>query len=216
MATIRLVPSTYALSNTSLTVSNINNMYTNTDSTTYGTCSTTSSSTRYLYLRGFNFNSIPTGAEITSFTIKIKANQSGLNTSTNYRPYLVNSTTTITGTFSTIGTSITTQSCTGVSATWDTISGYGQNFGIRFTVRSSSNGSTGTLNVYGAEIEVNYTVPNYYNVTATSAVNEVTVSPGSQSIHEGNDATITINVDDISDYIVTDNDVDVTSSCVRH
>ena len=73
MATIRLVPSTYSLSNTSLTISNVDRMYTNTDSTTYGSCSTTSSSTRYLYLRGFNFNSIPDGAEITSFQIKIKA-----------------------------------------------------------------------------------------------------------------------------------------------
>ena len=218
MATIRLVPSTYSLSSTSLTVNNIDNMYTNTDSTTYGTCTTTSNSTRYIYLRGFNFGSIPAGAEITSFTIKIKANQSGLSTSTNYRPYLVNNTTTITGTFSTISTTVQTLTCTGVSATWSTIVGYGSNFGVRFTVRSSSNGSTGTLNVYGVEILVEYELPNYYNVTATSTVNEISVSPATQSIRETNSATITINANltDLSDYIVTDNDVDVTSSCVRH
>ena len=217
MATVRLVPSTYSLSSTSLTISDVNNMYTNTDSTTYGTCSTTSSSTRYLYLRGFNLNSLPAGAEVTSFQIKIKASQSGLTTSTNYRPYLVNSTTTLTGTFSAITSSTATVlTCTGVSASWDTLASYGNNFGIRLTVRSASNNTTGTLNVYGAEVLVEYEIPNYYSVTATSAVNEVTVSPGSQSIHEGNDATITINTEDLSDYVVTDNDVDVTSNCVRH
>ena len=74
MPTIRLVPSTYSLSNTSLTITDVDNMYTNTDSTTYGRVGTTSSSSRYLYLRGFNFGSLPTGAEVSSFTIKIKAN----------------------------------------------------------------------------------------------------------------------------------------------
>lgn len=215
MATIRLVPSTYSLSNTSLTINNVDRMYTNTDSTTYGTCSTTSSNTRYLYLRGFNFDDIPSGATINSFSIKIKANESGLSTNTNYRPYLVNNTSTLTGTFSVISTSVTTQTCSGVSASWATISGYGSDFGIRFTVRSSSNNSTGTLNVYGAEIEVNYTTVDY-TITATSAVSGVSLSPATQSVIEGDSAEITFEIDDISDYIVTDNDVDVTSSLVRH
>ena len=56
MATIRLVPSTYAVSSTNyLSVSNSSNMYTNTDSTNYATITNTNASTssRYLYLRGF-------------------------------------------------------------------------------------------------------------------------------------------------------------------
>ena len=75
MATIRLVPSTYAVSSTSyLSVSNASNMYDNTDSTTYATITNTNNSTssRYLYLRGFNFSSIPSNAIINSFTVKIK------------------------------------------------------------------------------------------------------------------------------------------------
>ena len=54
MATIRLVPSTYAVSSTSyLSVSDEDNMYTNVDSTTYATITNTyaSTSSRYLYLR---------------------------------------------------------------------------------------------------------------------------------------------------------------------
>ena len=215
MATIRLVPSTYSLSNSSLTISNVDRMYTNTDSTTYGTCSTTSTNTRYLYLRGFNFDDIPDGATINSFSIKIKANESGLSTNTNYRPYLVNNTTTLTGTFSAINTSVSTQTCTGVTADWATISNYGTNFGIRFTVRSSSNNSTGTLNVYGAEILVDYSVVQY-NVVATSAVQGITITPASSTVAEGANLTLQFDVDDIRDYIVTDNDVDVTGALVRY
>ena len=79
MATIRLIPSTYAISSASyLSVSDEDNMYTNVDSTTYATITNTyaSTSSRYLYLRGFNFDDIPDRAEVTSFTIKIKGYES--------------------------------------------------------------------------------------------------------------------------------------------
>ena len=61
MATIRLVPSTYYLSNSSyLSVSNAGNMYNNTDNESYATVtnSRTSTTSYYIYLRGFNFSSI--------------------------------------------------------------------------------------------------------------------------------------------------------------
>ena len=73
MATIRLIPSAYAVSSTSyLSVSNASNMYHNTDNTTYATITNTyaSTSSRYLYLRGFNFSDIPSNAIINSFTVK--------------------------------------------------------------------------------------------------------------------------------------------------
>lgn len=95
MATIRLIPSTYALSNSSyFSVSNADRAYANTDSTNYATFQTTSNSnsSRYIYLRGFNFDDIPSGAVISSFTIKIKGYESGANTSTSYAPRLANGT----------------------------------------------------------------------------------------------------------------------------
>lgn len=101
MATIRLIPSTYAVSSTSyLSVSNANNMYTNTDSTTYATITNTYSSTssRYLYLRGFNFDDIPSAAVINSFTVKIKGYESGLATSNSYAPRLANGTSALSNT----------------------------------------------------------------------------------------------------------------------
>ena len=222
MATLRLIPSTYAVSNSSyLSVSNASNMYNNTDNTSsYATVTNSRQSTTsyYLYIRGFNFNSIPAGAEITSFTIKLRGYESGLSTSTSYAPRLANGTSALANTTasSTLGTSSSVITIPTGALTWDQIANYGSNFTIMVYVRRSNSNTTGYAYIQGAEIEIEYDIPNYYSVTATSAVNEVTVSPGSQSIHEGYSATITIDTDDLSDYIITDNDIDVTSNCVRH
>lgn len=104
MATIRLTPSTYAVSSTSyLSVSNAANMYANTDSTTYATITNTNASTtsRYLYLRGFNFDDIPENAVINSFTVKIRGYESHLATSTSYAPRLANGTSALSNTTAT-------------------------------------------------------------------------------------------------------------------
>ena len=222
MATLRLIPSTYAVSNSSyLSVSNASNMYNNTDNTSsYATVTNSRQSTTsyYFYIRGFNFNSIPAGAEITSFTVKLRGYESGLSTSTSYAPRLANGTSALSNTTasSTLGTSTKVITIPTGALTWEQIVNYGSNFTIMVYVRRSSSNTTGYAYIQGAEIEIEYDIPNYYSVTATSAVNEVTVSPSSQSIHEGYSATITIDTDDLSDYIVTDNDIDVTSNCVRH
>ena len=80
MATMKLIPSTYYLSNSSyLSVSNASNMYTDTSSTNYATVtnSRTSTSSYYIYLRGFNFDDIPSNAIVDSFTIKIMVINAG-------------------------------------------------------------------------------------------------------------------------------------------
>lgn len=222
MATIRLIPSTYAVSSTSyLSVSDAENMYTNTDSTTYATITNTNASTssRYLYIRGFNFDDIPSGAEVTSFTVKIKGHESRLSTSTSYAPRLANGTSALSNTTasSNFGTSTSTITIPTGALTWEQISTtYGSNFTIMVYVRRNNRNTTGYFYCYGAEIEVEYETPNYYNITASSAVSGISVTPATQSIREGNNATIVIDVDDISNYTVTDNDTDVTSSLVRH
>ena len=213
MATARLIPSTYSLSNTSLTVSNADNMYANTDSTNYATVGTTSNSSRYIYVKGFNFGSIPSNARVTSFTIKYKANESGMSTSTSYRPRICNNTTTITGDSVVISTSVNTYSFTNVTATWDTISGYGSNFSVRLTARSSSNGTQSYLYIYGVEIEVNYDVP--CTVTSTLTGNG-TISPsGAVSKYAGETYELHITPTNSSDTItVLNNGTDVTSQLV--
>ena len=213
MATIRLIPSTYSLSNTSLTVSDASNMYANTDSTNYASIGTTSTNSRYIYVKGFNFSSLPSNARVTSFTVKYKGNESSLSTSTSYRPRICNNTTTITGGSTVISTSVNTYSFTNVTATWDTISGYGANFSVRFTVRSSQNNTQGYLYLYGVEIEVNYDVPCTVTSTLTG---DGTISPsGAVSKYVGETYELNITPTNSSDTItVLNNGTDVTSQLV--
>ena len=195
MATMRLVPSSYTLSDTSyLSVSNASNMYNNTDNTTYATITNSRSSTTsyYIYLQGFNFDSIPSGATINSFTIKIKISESGATTSTSYRMYLVNGTSTTSDYASTMpSTTAATIAFDNVSSTWDTISGYGSNFGIRIDAKRASRNTTSYLYIYGAEIEVDYTLSQH---TITSTItNGTIVSDNPLTINDGEDAVIMFN-----------------------
>lgn len=220
MATIRLVPSTYYLSSTSyLSVSNASNMYHNTDNTTYATVtnSRNNTSSYYIYVRGFNFDDIPSGAVVNSFTIKLKANESGVSTSTSYKPYLADGTTAINGTCDVITTTVATHTFSGISASFEDIVEMGSNFGIRINCRRASKNTTGYVYIYGAEILVDYTAPDPAVITS-SIVGNGTISPsGTYSTYVGQTYLLTITPDDISeDVTVTKNGVDVTSELVAH
>ena len=215
MATIRLVPSVFnnAAGTSYLTVSNSENAFTNTDSTTYATVQNTNASTsnRYIYLKGFNFDDIPSNAIINSFEIKYKASESGGSTSSSYRPRICNDTTTLTGSSTAIGTTATTYSFTGVTDSWETISGYGDDFSIRINCRRNNRNTAATFYIYGVEILVDYTVPIYHSVT--SSTNSGTITPsGTTSVLEGDDYVLII---DVTNPTVTDNNVDVTSQLVQ-
>lgn len=166
--TLRLIPSTYGRSNTSyVTVTNPDYMYDNTDDTTDHADirgRNNSSYTYYCYLKGFNFSDVPTDATITNFEVKIKAYRNSYQAtgSSSYRPSLCNNTTSISNT--TLDEDLTTSSSGAVytfpkgSLTWTTIKGYGSNFGIRIPLRRTGNTSRPYVYVYGAEIEVTYTL----------------------------------------------------------
>ena len=209
MATIRLVPSTYYLSSTSyLSVANASNMYNNTDNGSYATVtnSRTSTTSYYIYLRGFNFNAIPEGATINSFTIKLKARESGVSTSSSYKPYLADGTSAINGSCNVITTTASVHTFTGISADWETIKGCGADFGIRINCRRASRNTTGYMYIYGAEILVDYTLPIYHTVT----VNGTDVTPsGATSVLEG--SSLRVKITKTARPTVTDNGVDVSS-----
>lgn len=213
MATIRLIPSAYAVSSTTyLSVSNAGNMYHNTDNTSYATITNTyaSTSSRYLYIRGFNFGSIPEDAVINSFTVKVKGYESGLSTSTSYAPRLANGTSTISGTTasSNLGTSSKTITIPTGALTWSQIADYGENFTIVVYVRRSSKNTTGYAYIQGAEIEVNYTIPVYHNVSITNSTS-ATVTASDTHPLEGTDVEIRSNT--LSGLTIKDNGTDVTS-----
>ena len=217
MPTIRLIPSTYAVSSTSyLSVSNASNMYANTDSTTYATITNTNASTssRYLYLRGFNFGDIPSGAVINSFSVKIRGRESGLSTSTSYAPRLANGTSALSNTTATtnFGTSAATITVPTGALTWSQIENYGSNFTIMVYVRRASKNTTGYFYCYGAEIDVDYTIPIQHNVTLMNNTS-VNVVVSDTTPTEGDDVSVI--ADTVTGITVTDNGVDVTNQFVK-
>lgn len=223
MATIRLVPSTYAVSNSSyVTVTDPDNMYTDTDSTTYASLRNTRSSTSYtyyVYIRGFNFNDVPDDAIVNSFTIKLRGYESYMSTSSSYRMSLYNNTTaisntTVTSSFSTTNTTFTFPNG---SLTWDTLTGYGANFGIRVPLRRSSTSYNSYIYVYGAEILVDYTVPTPRTITSTLSGNGTINPSGATTLYDGDEYELTITPTNKSDTVtVTKNNVDVTENLIEH
>lgn len=220
MPTIRLTPSTYYLSSSSyLSVSNASNMYHDTDNTTYAEVynSRASTTSYYIYLRGFNFDDIPDAAVVTDFTVKLKARESGVSTSTSYKPYLANGTSAINGSCDVITTTATVHEFTGLSADWETIKSYGDDFGIRINCRRASKNTAAYMYIYGAEIEVTYTVPDPRTVTTTLSGNG-TISPaGSTTTYDGEEFVLTITPTNKADTVTARQDgTDITSQLVAH
>lgn len=220
MPTIRLTPSTYYLSSSSyLSVSDASNMYHDTDNTTYAEVynSRASTTSYYIYLRGFNFDDIPNAAVVTDFTVKLKARESGVSTSTSYKPYLANGTSAINGSCDVITTTATVHEFTGLSADWETIKGYGDDFGIRINCRRASKNTAAYMYIYGAEIEVTYTVPDPRTVTTTLSGNG-TISPsGSTTTYDGKEFLLTITPTNKADPVTAKQDgVDITGQLVAH
>ena len=191
MATIRLIPSTYSLSNTNyLNISNASNMYTNIDSTTYATVNHTRRSTTsyYIYVKGFNFDDIPADAIINSATIKVKAK---VTSAGSYAPALYNNTTSLGQNLNgNIGTTTTT-SIVDITSNWETYKGYESNFGIRLRLSRSSRYTASSMNIYGAEILVDYTVPTYHNVSVTQSTGGTISLSQSGQVLEGTTITVT-------------------------
>lgn len=216
MPTIKLTPSTYYLSSTSyLSVSNADNMYDDTDSTTYATVtnSRTSTTSYYIYVRGFNFDAIPSSAIINDFTIRLKGNYSG---GYSQNMYLYDGTTAMSGSASSLSTTVATQTFSS-TPTWEEIVTAGSDFGIRINCRRASRNTTSYIYIYGAEIEVDYTVPDPCTITST-LTGDGTISPsGAFNTYEGVEYELTITPTNKSDQVtVTNNGVDVTSQLVEH
>lgn len=161
MATATLIPSSYAVSSAVLTVASEANMYADTSSTNYGTITNTEASTSYyyFYLRGFNISAIPANAQVSSFTVKIRGRASGAYNAT---MYLCNGTTTISNATATQlpnSSTVATRTFANGSLTWANIVSYGSDFGIRINCRRNAKNTQAWWRVYGAEIDVTYTVP---------------------------------------------------------
>ena len=202
MATIRLVPSTIAVSNaTYVLLSDEDNMKTDTSSTTYGTITHNRASTNntyYTYIRGFNFSDIPTGATVTDWEVKIKASATGhtTSTSTSYQMTLLNNTSSLANTYADgrLSNTVTTFSFAKGSITWDQITGtYGANFGVRIPLRRASSNTADVVSVYGVEILVTYTPATPARTITTTLTGNGTISPsGAQEYYDGDTYNLTV------------------------
>lgn len=161
MATATLIPSSCSVSSTYLTIENEENMYASTSSTNYAKITNTNASTSYyyFYLRGFNIGDIPANAEVSSFTVKLRGRASG---GYNSAMYLCHGTTTISNATATQipnSSSAATRTFSNGNLTWADIVGYGSDFGIRINCRRNAKNTQSYYYIYGAEIDVTYTVP---------------------------------------------------------
>lgn len=221
MATIRLVPSILynAAGASYLSVSNASNAYTNTDSTTYATVRNTYASTtnRYVYLQGFNFSDVPSGAIINSFRILLKASESGGTTSSSYRPVLCKGTSTYSNAYcSAITTSATVHEFS-FTQDYATFADDGDDFGIRINCRRSSRNTAASFYIYGAEIEVDYTVPDPCTVTTTLTGNGTIEPSGATQTYKDVEFTLTITPTDRSETVTATQDgTDITDQLVAH
>ena len=219
MTTMKLVPSTYYRSNSSyVTVTDDANMYTDVSSTTVASIRNTrnsTSNTYYCYLRGFNFDAVPSDAIVSGFTIRIRAYESYMSTSSSYRMSLYNNTTAISNT--TLTSSLSTTATTFTfpipsTLTWEVLKGYGSNFGIRIPLRRSSTSYNSYVYVYGAEIEVEYTIPVHHSVTVSNGTS-ATVTVSDSDPLEGTD--VEVRASTLSGITIKDNGTDVTSQFVQ-
>jgi len=209
MATMTLVPSKWNnAASQYVTITDPSNAYTDTSSSTYATLQNTNASTsnRYVYLHGFNFGSLPAGAVVSAFTVKLKGYYTGGSQQT---LYLCNGTTTQSGATATgLTTSTQTRTFSNGTLTWDTISGWGEDFGIRINARRGSRNTVGYYYIYGAEIEVTYTVPVHYSVTISNSTSAAVEASDTNPL-QGED--VIISTDTISGLTIKDNRTDVTS-----
>lgn len=216
MAVIKLVPTIfYNYAGTSyLTVTNQDNALTNTDSTTYATVKNIYSSTtnRYIYLQGFNWDAIPSTAIINSFSIKLKASESGGSTSSSYRPVLCKGTATYSNAYcNAITTSVTVHTFS-FTQDFGTFRDDGDEFGIRINCRRGSRNTSASFYIYGAEIEVDYTVPDPCTVT-TTLTGDGTISPaGTTETIKDVEFTLTITPTNKNETVTAKQDgVDITN-----
>lgn len=212
MATIRLIPSAYTSSNSSYATVNSGetNMYNNTDNTAnYASLRGRNNSTTtayYIFLRGFNFNDVPSNAIVTGFEVKIRCYKNSYQrTGDNYRLRLA-STTNINNviansiTSTEIDTTASTITIPTGNLTWETLSGYGSNFSIVIPLSSTSS-SRPYIYVYGAEIEVTYSLGTPRTVT-TSLTGNGTIEPsGTQTMYDGDDYDLIVIPTNTSDEV---------------
>lgn len=210
---VSLVPSGYT-GLTNLTTSSsypISNGYDDSSSTNYARLTLSTSSTGYLYFT-FDTSDIPSGAEISSIACSVRARVSSTSRVTNTVAQLYSGTT-AKGSNSTFASTSSTNTFNLSCGSWTR--NELNDLRLRIGGTGSSSSSSKYIYFYGASLTITYTY-NYtvYEVTATSNTSDV-VSPASQEVKSGEDASITLTLAGSTVPVVTDNGENVTNQLVR-
>ena len=217
MASITIVPSSYTgLSNISTTQTSypLSNGYTDTSSTTYARFQTSTSGqyTGIIYYC-FDTSEIPSGAIITSVTMKAKWSVSSTSNITAVSVQPATGTTLKGSANTTRSTTATVYTLT--AGTWTR--GELDDARVYVTFTRSSGGGSRYMYFYGAELTVEYELSDPVTVTS-SLVGDGTINPsGATTTYEGVEYSITITPDNTSDTVsITNNGTDVTNDLVAH
>lgn len=212
MAIAKLIPSSYSFSDASLGIINVEDMYSDVSSDTFATIINQQDNTSscYLYIGGFNLSVIPNNAVVKSYTVRLKAKESGVSISSSYAPKLVG----LKSTCQPLSSSprILTFDC---QSDWEALVSH--DFKIEINCRKLSKNNTGFVYIYGAEIEVDYTVPVCSTIT-TSVIGKGTISPsGVRKINNGSADSLIITPNHTGDKVsVTRNGIDVSDQLIPH
>lgn len=190
MAVVTITPRTVFNGSASyLTVTDSNNMLTDTSSTNYGTvqCTRQSTSSYYVYLRDFDWDVVPSNATVSNISIKVKGYHSGGNTGSISMYNGTSTSVSACGTGSAFGTSVSTITFTNTTISWATLKSYGSDFGMRINCRRNSSRTANTIYIYGAEIDVTYSAETVH-------VTGVSLNKNATSIEEGATEQLTATV----------------------
>ena len=194
----------------------ITNAYDSSSSTNYAyiTCRTGSRAKTYVSLT-FDVSAVPANATIDSITCSAKLRVSSTSYISTAVAQLYNGTTAKGSSVSARTTTATVYNLTPGNWTRSELN----NIQIRYTgTRGTSNTSSAAyLYFYGADLTINYSINGMqYTITAASSDVSATTTPATQDLLSGETGTVRIDCEDINDYKVTDNDIDITSNLVRY
>lgn len=218
--TFTAVPSGYDSSHSSYSsVSSsypISNGYDTASSSDYAyiTCRTGSRATTYISYT-FDTSAIPQEATIDSVACRARVRVSSTSYISSAHLQLYKGGTAKGSSTSARTTSASTYNLSTGSWTRDEL----DDIEIRYTAtRGTSNTSYAAyLYFYGADLTIEYSIHGTaYTIGITSNVDSIEVEPSTQEIMSGGSASVKVYTNTLDDYVVTDNDEDVTQDLVRH
>lgn len=169
-----------------------------------------------IYLN-FDCSEIPTGATISSISCSVKCGTQGTNYFGTRTVQMTTGTTTKGSATTMSGSNSSPSTHTLTVGSWTATELH--NAKLKFYVkRGTSNTTTdATFSVFGATLTIAYSFSGTaYEITATSEVSGITVSPASQDAFAGEEKTVTISGDSLSGVSVTDNGTDILSQLDQH